>query len=87
MEYPLLNYSSRSCPSDQTLVEACHAVALPAERPQLPPASVVTVHGQVVAVARVAKAALGTSLLVGDGELRGGDVHPLSSRHSVAQMV
>lgn len=55
MEYPLLNYTSQSCPSEQTLIEIFHALALPGESQQLPPASVVLVHGQVMALVKVAK--------------------------------
>lgn len=50
MEYPLLNYTS-----DQTLIEVFHAPALPGESQQLPPASVVLVQGQEMALAEVVK--------------------------------
>lgn len=76
MEYPLLNYTSQSCPSDHTPIEVSHALALPEESQQLPPASVVLVHRPWQKWPN----SIGISLLVGDGVLQGGEVCPLSSR-------
>lgn len=87
MEYPQLNYTSQSFPSDQTLIEVFHALALPGERQQLPPASVVLVQGQVMALAKVAKQ-LWDILAVGEGVLQGGRCVPSApDRISVPQVV
>lgn len=72
MEYSLLNDTSGSCPSEQTLFKACHALDLPGQRQQLPPAlDGIGTNGQ---------SSVGSSLLVGGAGLQGGQVCSLSSR-------